>query len=56
MKGKLEKLKCWFLAFYRSGHLVNAALMDSVHWLFHLVHYLIGAFKTLEFHSFSFIS
>lgn len=36
-----------YLAFHTSGHLINAALMDSVHWLFHLVNDLLGAFKNL---------
>lgn len=36
-----------FLAFYISGHLINATLMDSVHWLFHQVHDLMGAFRNL---------
>lgn len=41
-----------FLAFYTSGHLINATLMDSVHWLFHLVHDLMGAFKNLSISQF----
>lgn len=45
---KIGKTQTLFLAFYTSGHLINAALMDSVHWLFHLVQDLMGAFTNLR--------
>lgn len=46
---KIGKTQTLFLAFYTSGHLINAAVMDSVHWLFHQFRIWWEHSKILEF-------